>query len=167
MVKNPSSITVRYQKSVLEPFRRAARAAFPNEILAFLLGHEHAGVWEVLDVWFPPVDDPGGNRWSIDGDAYGRWEVEVLEHAREEGLEVIGDIHTHPYEYKDWCRQAMPSEGDWAVGWPQRLSAICQVQQERGGRLTTRVRFYPPCPRVIHDVRLNRKYTRINKLMTA
>lgn len=160
MLKSFPFITVEYSKPALDRFRKECRRAFPKELLGFLLGHKRSDDhWVVEDVWVPPDATEASTHDSIDAEAYGRWEVEAAEYAKEEGQEIVGDIHSHPYYYeqhgpsyhrigfsRDW---AAPSEGDFAVGWPGRIAGIVQVQQLKSGKLWTKPKFYPPAPRVV------------------
>lgn len=130
-------------KEVGKEIRRAARKEFPNEYLGFLIGHDLGEKVAIVDVWHSDyINSPE----MIEEGAYYAAMADAREHARTVGGDVVGDVHSHAYKYDEACPVAMdcaPSEGDMKLG-SDGLMAICMVRQEKNGRLTTKLNFYPP-----------------------
>ena len=129
-------------------WHRECRRAWPLEAFAYLLGRRAGLAHFVEGIWLPADLERFSTPNSLSIPQ--RWMREALEHAEDEGLEVIGDIHSHPYPYSETNGafvEAIPSEGDHAQGWHliAGVTALCETQS---GRKLCRTRFYAPADRI-------------------
>jgi hypothetical protein len=145
MIGSGCTVRVEYGRRMLAKFRAAARDAFPRETFAYLLGHALGDLYVIEDLWFPP--DVAEHCTTAAVNVQDSWLIDAREHARDEDLQVIGDIHSHPRMFRHWrgfSREVTPSAGDHASGWGLGLCGICAVIQEIDGGLKTRLKFYAP-----------------------
>ena len=131
-------------RKLIGEFKKEAKAVFPRETFAYLLGRDAGTVVEIEELFFPPdVNDYcSENSVTIGED----WLYSAKEHAKESSLSVVGDIHSHPYRHRDIGRlkpDCAPSAQDMDCGIPH-ISAICQVRERRDGSLISSVRFWGP-----------------------
>jgi hypothetical protein len=125
-----------------------ARRQWPLEAFAYLLGTRDAWGFSVEDLWIPPATHLEASEAGIYTPR--RWLHEAYRIADEEGLTVLGDIHTHPRRFKAYggsLSEATPSEGDYATGW-SGLCGITNASEQRDGRIKCRTRFYGPIARL-------------------
>ena len=142
------AIRVEIPRRLAERFRRQAKAAFPCETYALLIG-QNAGDLVVIEDLFVP-DDVRDHCTEARVNIREYWHGEALAYALEQGAAVVGDIHSHPRRYDTWSGQVTertPSEGDHAEGWVG-LCGICVVSEQEDGRLRAGVRFYGPSYRI-------------------
>ncbi len=124
---------VRVKRGALNHFRKKARAAYPLEIHAFLLGTiKSVKEIEITDFRYPKsynIQTGNNVQWTADEFA------DLKERATAANKLIIGDIHSHP----DW--DAVMSESDYNACILDSLSicAICSIQNNK-----TRVRFWTP-----------------------
>jgi proteasome lid subunit RPN8/RPN11 len=122
---------VRVKKSALNYFRKLARDSSRLEIQAFLLGNIlSVNEVEIVEFCYPTeyhTQKSNGVCWTADEYAL------VVKKADEEGLRIIGDIHSHP----QW--DAVMSSIDYQSAITENLAVcgICSVYNNR-----TRVRFW-------------------------
>ncbi len=136
-----SPITVEVSRPLLERFKREAKTAFPRETFAYLLGQDAGDQVHIEDLWFPEDVHVHSSEDMVDVQPH--WEFEAGAHAREEGLEVVGDIHSHPFrrrETQGTVPGREPSEGDLERG-VRRLTGICTVVESKRG-LRASIRFW-------------------------
>lgn len=121
-------------RSIDRSIRLAAKAAYPCEMYAVLLGEIGASV-RVRDVWFPEMQPHEG--WTHH--LFSRADLldDGLAIADSAGLCLVADVHSHPR-----VRTCEPSEADWAgvpVGW---IHGVCAVRKTRAG-MRTALKFWP------------------------
>ena len=142
-------IKLEVSKSAIRDFRRAAKLGFPNEVLAYLFGHDLGHTIIVESIWVPE-DQEAATSW-VRVHAHFDWEAAQL--AVEEDLQVIGDIHSHPWSSKELKKldgistgqDRSPSETDWDCRIGTRwITGICQVDQTKTGKLRASERFWAP-----------------------
>ena len=125
-----------------------ARRQWPLEAFAYLLGHRDAWGYAIEDIWIPSNSHAEASEYGIYTPR--RWLHEAYRIADEEGLRVIGDVHSHPRRYRDYAgslAEATPSEGDYDTGWAG-LCGITNASEQRNGRIRCRTRFYAPISRI-------------------
>lgn len=143
-----TAIRVEVPRRLVEKFKREAKAAFPREAFAFLVGHNAGDLVIVEDLFIP--DDVRQYCTETAVKIPSEWHGEALAFALEQEAAVVGDIHSHPRRYNAWNGQVTertPSEGDHAEGW-NGLCGICVVSEQKDGRLRASVRFYGPSYRI-------------------
>lgn len=149
MIGTGCTVRIEYSSKLIRKFQAAARAAYPRETFAYLLGHALGDLYVIEDIWIPP--DVGNHTTRVAVFIQDSWLTDAAEFAKEEELSVIGDIHSHPRPFKVWRGQlseVTPSAGDHATGWGNGICGICVVTELKSGKLRTRVKFYPPVYRV-------------------
>lgn len=126
--------------SVRRQFSTNAKTAYPNENFAFLLGSIEGDVYKVQKLYFPPIKTtPDKVIFNIPK------ELKIAKSMAETlGLELLGDIHSHPGFY-----DTSPSELDWDntsifmnyyVKSP--IMGIVGVYKAKNGKLRTRLRYW-------------------------
>ncbi|MFN3323408.1 MAG: Mov34/MPN/PAD-1 family protein [Bryobacteraceae bacterium] len=142
------TIRVEIPRLLVERFKREAKASFPRETFAYLVG-QNCGDLVVIEDLFTP-DDVRNYCTEAAVNVPNHWPAEARAFAKENEAEVVGDIHSHPRSYEVWKGQITewtPSEGDHAEGWCG-LCGICVVSEQKDGRLRASVRFYGPSYRI-------------------
>lgn len=142
------TIKLTIPRKVMAEIRQGAKAAFPKEWWALLLGTE-AGDHVYVDELHVP-DDQKAYSSGVTVHEPPHWFRGANAQARESELAVIGRIHSHPFTQLEaqgcvWDRSQ--SEGDIDS---QRhiVSGICVVQQLKNKRLRTSIRFWGPTVRI-------------------
>ena len=141
-------LLIKCPRFVLHRFKRQAKAAYPYETYALLLGHKSKGIYLIEELYTPP--DVADHCTEDYVEMQDHWMHVAMELAREEGWVVLGDSHSHPRQYKSWkgmLKENTPSKGDFECGWGG-LGAICAVAEQKDGRLRASVAFYGPMPTV-------------------
>ena len=139
-------LKVTYPRDVEAGFRKRARKAFPNETMAYLLGHLKGDKIEILYNYFP--DDL--EKFCAPSYVYvqDRWIVKARKLAKKLGCVLLGDIHSHPYNHGEiklgMGRDHSPSEIDLTRRLYGPLQGICLVRQGATGRLSTSLRLWGP-----------------------
>ena len=141
---NLRPIQLEVQKSVVEKFKRAAKEAFPLETFAYLLGRDAGTSVEIEDIFIPNnvLECVTTTSVLIDDS----WLPAARKEARDLGLTVVGDIHSHPFRYGeegDLRLHSAPSAIDMENGL-KGINGICAVVQSKSGRLRSRVTFWGP-----------------------
>lgn len=150
-------LALQIDPSVERRFRRQAVQAFPRETLAYLFGYDLGARMEIVDLWTPPADLTSATSSMIEMADHVDWEA--FQAAREADLQVLGDLHTHPWnsEQADIRRNVIqtstpiqPSAVDWddraGLRW---LTGICLVEQSQSGRLRCRFRYWGPLTPIV------------------
>lgn len=143
-------IRLEIPRRLVEQFKRQAKAAWPREAFAFLLGRDAGDVVEFEDLYVP--DGIQATETEITHNPAHM--VEAREFAHDDGLDVVGDIHSHPRRYARWggsLLERTPSEGDHEIGW-RGIAGVCVVAEQRDGRLRAAVKFYGPSIPVVERV---------------
>jgi proteasome lid subunit RPN8/RPN11 len=153
----PAVLKLQVEPKVIRQFKRQARAAFPRETLAYLFGHQYPDRTIVTELWTPNGLVALANNNTIQMVEHAEYEAE--EHAKEIGLELLGDVHTHPWtkdQLSDLHRLGTssgthPSESDWDRIGPGRrwITGICLINECENGRLICRIRFWGPLTHII------------------
>jgi hypothetical protein len=136
---------------VIEDFKRAAKAAFPRETYGILIGFDERSAAQrtivITEIYIPD----GVGKFCKAGivNVQSEWFCAAEEEARGVGAGLVGDIHSHPWTYREWSaidgvpgRQRSESDHD-AVAW-DKIAGICRVYETSTGRLRASVRFWPP-----------------------
>jgi proteasome lid subunit RPN8/RPN11 len=137
-------VTLKISARLVESFELAAKRAFPRETYGFLLGTPSIRSTVVERIWIAPLE--GLKDYSTEAALViaPEWTVAALEMAEEEGLKIIGDIHSHPYRY--WkgasTRDRTPSEYDFD-GQKLPIMGICCVTEQANRSLRASTRFWP------------------------
>lgn len=133
---------------MLAEFRKAAKLAFPREAFAYLLGRDAGTLVEIEELYFP--EDVAEHATHSSVDVQHHWELDAKTHASDSGLSIVGDLHSHPYNYlqTDGVRQdCVPSESDHesrCCG----IVGICVVTEQRSGQLRSTIKFWPPMTQI-------------------
>lgn len=144
----PLEISIDARKEVLSRFKKAAKDAYPKEIYAYLLGQDAGTYYLIEDLYFPEKVIESTTKNAVYMQDW--WPSEVKEYAKENDLSILGDIHSHPRNFKKWkglMSEVTPSEGDYVDGW-HGLCGICAVIQTRGGSLRSKIAFYGPTSKI-------------------
>ena len=146
----PPRLLIRFPRVIRSRWETYCRSVFPLEAYGFLIGETVGNVNHVEDLWLPTAEQHAKQARPDCIAVPEGWGVEALEAASDEGLYVLGDIHSHPLPYathrgEDF--EAVPSEGDYRHGWPG-LCGITSIRQTQSGRLYTRTRFYGPTAKI-------------------
>jgi proteasome lid subunit RPN8/RPN11 len=136
-------VNVAIPRNILAGFRRRAKAAWPDEAYGILLGTHSGAQYTVENICYPlgieDVSTPTRVRFTEE-----MW-AEAEMDARWQGLIVLGDIHTHPYETMELLGECVPAQEDIDRFSEQYLQGIMTVIRE-GGKTRTRCRFFAPFP---------------------
>jgi hypothetical protein len=127
-------------------FKYEAKKKFPKETLAYVLGSITKGQIIACEELFWPDNSIGSENDIIVKD---HWLREAQDSAKEQGLEVIGSIHSHPWKYKEgnmnWPPDRAPSENDYdSVLIHAGMLGICVVQEMANHKLRASIRFWSP-----------------------
>ena len=137
-------ITVEIRRRIIERFKIEAKRAWPREAFAYLIGHNVGDLVVIEDLYIPDDVDCFNNETSVYPQLH--WMAEARVQAEDDEMEIVGDIHSHPYTFAQ-CSGALgetiPSEGDHAEGW-DGICGICVVSEQKSGGLKARARFYGP-----------------------
>jgi proteasome lid subunit RPN8/RPN11 len=127
-------LRVKCRKEIYEGFKVAAIAAFPVEKYGVLLGKRSGRrVW-IKDIWIPDSQEKWASECALLADAVRTpsWRQEAEAIADSEGLQVVGDIHSHCWRVrKVHERGREPSETDWRNAPVPWVLGICTVSKSR------------------------------------
>ena len=119
---------------------------YPNEAFCICLGRKAGDTFWVEDLFIPPdqvhVATPDTVCQAAAASVYLDWWREAADDAKELGLEIIGDIHSHPYNHNEEL-MAHPSEIDWDCTLAAGFQGILAIQKNKKGRFWSRLRFWP------------------------
>ena len=142
-------IRLHFPPRLRRQFRAAAVESFPRETYAILLGHETKHVEfveiEAKELWMPDRSRHSTRYLKILPD----WYEDAKHHAFEAGLEIVGDIHSHPFTAKELEHGLVDcsrSEGDLDHFLWNKPCGIWLLRQTKSGRLISRFRFWAPAP---------------------
>jgi proteasome lid subunit RPN8/RPN11 len=128
-------------KRIRRELSAVAKAAYPNEIFAFLLGNITNDAYEIQKLYFPEAVESKG-KVSIE---LPQAISEAMEEAAEDNLYLLGDIHSHP-----GFIDASPSEHDWDSNEffkpyyiKSPIMGILAVFQHEKYKFKTRLRYWP------------------------
>lgn len=149
-------ITVKFPKRLVAQFKKQAKAAFPHETWAALLGTERVNgsrSMEVCSLFVPESVSKHCKTATID--MQHGWFTEAQEYAQENDIVLLGDIHSHPYTY-DILKASHYKLLDRTLSEPDLdytrwdgLSAIMVVEEYRPFKLRARYRIWGPITPVL------------------
>jgi hypothetical protein len=136
-------------RKVLSRFKRKARERFDTEEFGILLGSTSTDGVLVAAVYFPPfrLDEATNEDVELDCD----WYYDANEYGKNLGLVVVGDIHSHCYQYRPDLSPPdhTPSESDWDSADMLRglfpsysLFGVCRVVQLKNKRLKSSIKLW-------------------------
>lgn len=143
--------TVQFPTRLSKDFYSRAKVAYPNEEYAILLGRpRHGGNFRIEKLYFPTsrLNDQSPDRVDVQPG----WFDTASEMAITDGMEVLGDIHSHCYDTVDeGAADTTPSEADWkwaeamstVTAGKYRIMGIVRVQKSSTGTKTCHNRFWP------------------------
>lgn len=132
-------------RSIIDSFKRVALDRHPREAYAVFFGRIDNNGAEIKDVWYPEDQWMFATGSGVETVA-GRpaWWQKAMDIAESEGLEMIGDIHSHPETDPARLEDPSPSYHDWqSYRGPRWIRAICVVCK-RPRSVRFRVTFWPP-----------------------
>ena len=138
------TIHIEVPRRIVDRLKREAKKAFPKETLCYFIGQDAGDQIAIEDLWFPEDVSEFATTGSVIFQEV--WAIDAREYAKENEASVVGYAHSHPYRFTDEAPPGggiTPSEGDFRWGWGG-ISAICAIRESGGGKLTARVRWYPP-----------------------
>jgi proteasome lid subunit RPN8/RPN11 len=137
-------------RRLVEDFKRVALDRHPREAYAVFFGRFEGTKVDIQDVWYPEDQGKFATTSAIETIA-GRpaWWMKALDIADSGGLEIVGDIHSHPETDPKRLKDPSPSYADWKIyQGPKWIRAICVVCK-RPRSVKFRVTFWPPLPKAI------------------
>lgn len=143
--------TIDCTRGLIKTFELAALSAFDREKYAVLFGRQRGRRIEIRDVWYPEDQKKYASRVgteSISGRP--QWLCKAMEIAESEGLEIVGDIHSHPWAVKNsryHQRDRSPSEADFRSSLKLGLTiiGICNISKSPGNtHVSTRLWILQP-----------------------
>ena len=145
------SIVVKISSSLRNEFAKTAKEAYPCEDYCIVLGKRRGNVLTVKKLFFP------ANRGRYSSSTHILISLEAFEEAYEMaeflGMEVLGDLHSHPYDPDDFCPKAgvdhAPSQGDWTTAPKDWLVGICVVRQAKNKRKLASFKWWIGSPNAI------------------
>lgn len=69
---------------------------------------------------------------------------QVKRAAERNGLQVLGTIHTHPYQEAGYDAAMSECDHDDGHSWGEVISGICAIEKKANGRRQTKIRFWLP-----------------------
>jgi len=140
---------VEFPETLARSFKRAAKAVFPREFYAILLGDRGQSAFLVHELWIPTEQEEFCTAMSVDIPM--RWWKEAQKYADNRAFEVLGDLHSHCFDLEDVREyDASPSEGDIdrsmsllkLTGGEEAVFGICTIN-EYPRQKRARFRFWP------------------------
>ncbi len=143
-----SRMKVEVDRRVTNKARRLAREFFPCEMYMYLLGRVYKNKVKICDYHVPA--DLAANS-SEEGIWTPKcWVKQAKKYAQSQGLIIVGDIHSHPYQNVEVqtvhpdCLSASPSEWDYDHPGVGGIQGILVILEKDNGSLVTRTKFYGP-----------------------
>ena len=135
---------------VTDKARREAKRCFPKELYMDLAGvvDKKTNTTTITGYLIPSDLDKHNSKTQVN--LQHSWEKEAIEYAKSINAEYVGSCHSHPYAMASSngitarTKDCSPSEGDWQSEVMDRFSGILVICEDEKGKLTTRIRFYPP-----------------------
>ena len=137
-------------RTIIESFKRVALDHHPREAYAVLFGRIEGMTAEIKDIWYPEDQWQFATANEVET-VSGRpaWWQKAVDIAESEGLDIIGDIHSHPETDPARLEDPSPSYSDWQTfPGPNWIRGICVVCK-RPRSVRFRVTFWPPLVRVV------------------
>ena len=138
-------ITVAISKCLLSGFRRRAKRIWDREAYGLLLGTKQRSTYIIEDIHYPVGWDTAGTN-SYVRVTEGMWN-EARQAAEWQGLTVLGDIHSHPYDGRpEALYDTALSSKDLSLYDENYLQAV-MVVVKLSGKLRTRCHFWLAGPK--------------------
>ncbi len=141
----PARIILTVPARIEREFKRAAKAAWPSEAFGYLLGTV-AGDHVYIESLYVP-DDMAEHCTHNRTEIQPEWLIDAQEAAKEDGLIICGDLHSHPFRYRETrgvIQDRVQSEGDLDCPHKWLVAGVCVVQEMRNKRLRASTRFWGP-----------------------
>lgn len=140
----PLNISIR--RGAEKEFKDLAKRAFPKETFAYLLGHYFENKAFIDEIFAPPDVNNFTTKDAVH--VQDHWLSLAKKEAKAQELNVIGEIHSHPYEYFPGGTSILRagrilSEADFDRK-PFGINGICVVVEQKSKRLLASCRYYPP-----------------------
>ncbi len=109
-----------------------------------LLGEVSGDVVFVEEFYIPEGQRQFATEFSVgtDPNAFRQWWYDAYEAAREAGLDIVGDMHSHPFR-PHHSPDASPSEVDWDSSFRGAVQGIVAVQKLASGRFRCYTKWWP------------------------
>jgi hypothetical protein len=137
-------IRVTLHKSAQTRFKKRACAAYPSEMIGFLIGQNANGlIMTVEDIWYPPDWKEHANEWRVEFQP--DWYPSAAEYAELVGLTLIGTAHTHCYKWNEEHEPVLSKadQSDW--GQHDLIAGVAVVVKQKNGSKRCRdMSFYGP-----------------------
>jgi len=133
-------LTVAIPAHLVSRFRRRAKRTFPREAYAILLGSRVPQQITIEDLYFPTQSEIESTPEFVRV-SEGAWVAARLT-ADWQGLEVVGDLHSHCYKGKGPVTDCAPSQTDLERFERAYVQGIMSITRLPGGKLRTRCRFW-------------------------
>lgn len=133
-------IRVTIGRKLLSSFKSEAKKAYPSETYAILIGRRKGGNFYITNVFYPENVQEHCTEHQVN--VKGWWWQRAQELADAANEQVLGDIHSHPFDHTLAADHA-PSEADWCRLEPGWIHAICVVMKQKSGRLRATTKFWP------------------------
>lgn len=145
-------IRIKVSKRFIRDFKHLAKECFPKEAFCYLLGTDIGDTVEIEDMFVPNDLD----EWTTPVETLlsPTWLPAARKKAREHGLVVVGDLHSHPYLKHEtvFCKpEPVPSKTDFECGLSQ-ITGICAVWETKSNKLLSTIKFYGPMFPVYEDI---------------
>ena len=146
-------VTVQVSPEVTEAFKAKAKANFPKEAFAYLLGHQDNETIQIDDLFYPTGVDDYCHPGYVD--VQDKWIRQVRRRAKQTGVMIVGDIHSHPYAIAEIEARrphhpdTSPSTIDWERTRFGLLMGICLLTETTNGRLRAKIKFWGPLVPVV------------------
>lgn len=128
-----------YSRRLLDHFKRFAKRAYPREAYAILLGTQRGDSVRIRSLYIPDDQDRFTSNDVVR--VQEKWWLTAGAIAREEGSELLGDLHSHPAS-ANFEFDAAPSQADYdRIDAP--IQGICCVRRYKSGRMAAIIKFWP------------------------
>ncbi len=143
-------MTLIVPRFVTDKARKEAKRCFPKEMYMDLVGVVDIKLKTTIITGYLIPSDLDKHNSKTQVNLQISWEKEATRYAKSTNSKYIGSIHSHPYETENCVgitaktKDCSPSEGDWASEVMDKITGILAICEDPCGKLTTRIRFYPP-----------------------
>lgn len=142
-------VYISIEKPLIEQVKREARRLYPVECYAVMLGERTDTGCRIEWLVWPDVSGIHSTEDNVM--IKPEWIMHAAGIARDKGLEVIGDVHSHCYESSTVVADHAPSQGDWERLDRNYIQCICVVTKTKKG-LRAGVKFWAMPPDAIVDI---------------
>ena len=143
MLINAAAIPLRLQvhRPALWAWWRAARRRYPTEAFGYLIGRPVASSVFVAGVWLPRDIRRYSHTTHVEVPRH--WFLRAYDQAHEEGLQVVGCVHSHPDDQYDGCPSKTDLSDISGAVW-----GITVVKKRQGLPRVVRTDWYGPVVKV-------------------